>query len=105
MPRQTVREAIAFLQRQPAYYTVDTVVVHVESRPRKQPDTRQLELPMVHIWASPYGDIRLPADFPTFIFRKDGWWDGRFKALREKWEAWMTEEEKKLIDQQERWTK
>lgn len=39
--KQTVREAIAFLSRLPAYYTVDTIVVHVEPQPK---DPQQLDL-------------------------------------------------------------
>lgn len=53
-------------------------------------------IPLVNYWASDYGDIRLPADFPLVLFRRDGWWDGRYKALREKWEAWIAAEEVKL---------
>jgi hypothetical protein len=52
--------------------------------------------PAVNIWVSDFGEIRLPAEFPLHIFRKDGWWDGRYKAMREKWEPWIEAEEAKL---------
>lgn len=58
-----------------------------------------MNIPTVRFWASVYGDIRLPDDFPFQIFRKDGWWDMRFTTLREKWEAWIAAEEQKLRDQ------
>lgn len=56
-----------------------------------------MKIPTITFWASDFGDIRLPDDFPLQLFRKDGWWDMRFASLREKWEAWITAEEAKLI--------
>lgn len=46
MNHQTVREAIAWLQRLPPYYTVETIVVHVEPEPKlpKTEHERQLDL-------------------------------------------------------------
>lgn len=51
---------------------------------------------MRNIWVSDWGEIVLPDDFPTHIFRKDGWWDKRYGAIRERWEAWIAAEEAKL---------
>lgn len=31
-----------------------------------------MKIPSITIWASDFGDIRLPDDFPADIFRKDG---------------------------------
>lgn len=50
----------------------------------------------VWTWVSDYGQIKLPEDFPVTIFRQDGWWDGRYTKLREKWQAWLDAEEEKL---------
>lgn len=58
--------------------------------------TRIRANPIVNLWGSNYGEIRLPADFPTYIFRNDGWWDRRFTATREKWESWIAVEEAML---------
>ena len=57
---------------------------------------RAARYPTVTFWASNYGDIRLPLDFPVHIFRRDGWWDQRFTTLRHKWENWIAFEEEKL---------
>lgn len=50
----------------------------------------------VKVWVSDFGDIKLPDDFPFHIFRKNGWWDRRYGALRRKWEAWIAAEERLL---------
>lgn len=35
---------------------------------------------MVSLWVSAYGDIILPADFPTYAIRNNGSWDKRYTA-------------------------
>lgn len=39
---------------------------------------------MIRLWNCEFGEFPLPEDFPFHVFRKDGWWDKRFKQDRER---------------------
>jgi hypothetical protein len=54
----------------------------------------------VSLWVSAYGDIVLPADFPTYALRRDGWWDKRYTADERVKAAklFLTTSEARLID-------
>lgn len=56
---------------------------------------RRLGFPTVTYWASDWGDIRLPDDFPSGLIRVTGWYDRRF-TLHTKVADYLNEQELKL---------
>lgn len=48
------------------------------------------------VFVSPFGEITLPDDFPFHIFRKDGWWDRRYRKDLQRAQAFIAERENEL---------
>jgi len=53
---------------------------------------------MIRLWHCEFGEFPLPDDFPFHVFRKDGWWDKRFKQDRERGMAIVEAETAKMRD-------
>jgi hypothetical protein len=55
----------------------------------------KVRIPTITIWASNFGDIRLPHDFPDSAIRENGWFDRRY-GIYPKLREYIAEQEGKL---------